>query len=222
MPGTITPPESTRGQLGQGIYSLAELRSYLAFAGVEKDGDRVLDWLGMLNDVAHQPRQPDYSFADLVSLFVVRMLLGKGVKPRRILEAETYLRTRRQTDRPFVCDDLSTDGRFVYFDSLEGPVDSANRGGGQQASLVVIAPYLKRVKYHEGAAVQWSPMDHVVLNPAIQFGEPVIDGTRVLTVAVADAAAGAGVEQAAKWLAVSASAARAAVSFERRLAALRN
>jgi hypothetical protein len=222
MPDTLTPPESTRGQLGQGIYSLAELRSYLAFDGKAEDGGHALDWLSMLNDVAHRPRQPDYSFADLVSLFVVRTLLGKGVKPRHIREAETYLRAHRQTDRPFVCDDLLTDGQFVFFPSVDGQIESANRGGGQQAGLVIIAPYLKRVKYHEGAAVQWSPMDHVVLSPEIQFGEPVIDGTRVLTAALADAATEAGVKQAAKWLAVSVDGARAAVTFERRLAALRN
>jgi uncharacterized protein (DUF433 family) len=222
MPDTLTPPESSRGRIGQGIYSLAELRSYLAFDGKQRDGEHALDWLAVLNDVGHRPRQPDYSFADLVSLFVVRTLLHRGVKPRRIREAEAYLRTRRQTDRPFVCDDLSTDGQFVFFDSVEGQIESANRGGGQQAGLVIIAPYLHRVQYRNGAAVQWSPVDHVVLNPEVQFGEPVIDGTRVLTSAIADTAGEAGVEQAAKWLAVSIDAAQAAVAFERRLAALRN
>jgi uncharacterized protein (DUF433 family) len=222
MPDTLTPPESSRGLIGQGIYSLAELRSYLAFDGKRRDGERVLDWLGVLNGTAHRPRRPDYSFADLVSLFVVRTLLEKGVSPRRIREAEAYLRIRRETDRPFVFDDISTDGQSVFFDSVEGQIESANRGGGQQAGLVIIAPYLHRVHYRNGAAVQWSPADHVVLNPEVQFGEPVIDGTRVLTSAIADTAGEAGVEKAAKWLAVSVDAAKAAVAFERRLAALRN
>jgi uncharacterized protein (DUF433 family) len=223
---TDTLTSHPRGQLGQGIYSLADLRGYLGYFGQASDAEHALDWLAMLNPVAHVPRQPDYSFSDLVSLFVVRELLRLGVKPRKIREAEKHMRTVRIVDRPFVFADVATDGRDVFFDNGEpGQIESANRGGGQQASHHVMAPYLRSVRYSDevdGVATAWSPTDHVVLNPQIQFGEPVVDGTRVQTAALAEIVASAGLAQASEWLGVPLASARAAVSFERRLAALRN
>lgn len=217
-------PESTRGQIGQGIYSLAELRLYLAYYGEPADGDLALYWLGtVLNPVAHRARHPDYSFSDLVSLFVVRELVRLGVPARRIRQAEEYMRGRFGIDRPFVNEEVATDGAEVFVRSDEPEqVESANRGGGQQAHREVIGPYLHRVHYSDGTAASWSPADHVSLNPQVQFGEPVVDETRVPTSAVADLAGSIGITDAADCLGVPVEAAESAVRFERRLAALGN
>jgi uncharacterized protein (DUF433 family) len=223
-----TNTESTRGQIGQGIYSLADLRLYVAYFGEPSDGPHALRWLtDALNPAGHRARQPDYSFTDLVSLFVVRELIRFGVKVSAIREAEASMRLTRGVDRPLACEDIATDGREVFFATEPNQVESANRTSrrqraGQQASAIAIAPYLHRVRYHEGAAAMWSPVDGIVLNPLVQFGEPVIDGTRVLTSAVADLARAEGVDVAANWLDVDRDAANTAVRFERQLAALRN
>ncbi|MFA9271261.1 MAG: hypothetical protein ACEQSX_10970 [Baekduiaceae bacterium] len=131
------------------------------------------------------------------------------------------------SERHTTREDIATDGIEVFFSTEPDQVESANRTSrrqrtGQQASAIAIAPYLHRVRYHDGAAATWSPADRVVLNPLVQFGEPVIDGTRVLTAAVADLASAEGLDRAADWLAVDRAAAEAAVRFERQLAALRN
>src|SRR5947209_5483262 len=101
QPMTSTPlPESTRNDLNHGIYSLAELRGFLAFSGQRRDGAMALPWLTrVLNPVDHQPRVADYSFSDLISLFVVRVLLEKGVRQKAIRDAEQYLREQWDTDR---------------------------------------------------------------------------------------------------------------------------
>lgn len=216
-----------RGGLGQGIYSLSELRLYLAFHGTPDDGDRALYWLqNALNPVDHRARQPDYSFSDLVSLLVVRELVDLGMEPHDIRDAERYLRKRFKTARPFVNQEIATDGKVVFIRSdVEDQVESANHGGGQQAHRKVVGPYLKRVRYvHTDAkdwtpAVAWSPSRGVVLNPAIQFGAPVIEGTRVPTSAVADIAGSAGVATASDRLGVRVEGAKAAVKFEQALAA---
>jgi hypothetical protein len=216
--------ESTRGQLGQGIYSLAELRLYLAYYGKPADGEYAMEWLGtVLNPVAHRLRQPDYSFSDLVSLFVVRELKVLGVKPGRIREAELYMRRRFGTDRPFVSEEVATDGKTVFVRSdVPEQVESANRGGGQQVDRKVIGPYLRRVNYSDGWASSWSPADHVVLDPQVQFGEPVVTGTRILTSLVAEIAPRQGIDHTSAQLGIPVSATRSAVDFERRLAALAN
>jgi uncharacterized protein (DUF433 family) len=86
----------------------------------------------------------------------------------------------------------------------------------------IIGPYLHRVRYAHGEAAAWSPVDHVVLDPRVQFGEPVVDGTRVLTAIVAEVAERSDVEAAAGRLDIPVAAARSAVQFERRLGALQN
>jgi uncharacterized protein (DUF433 family) len=216
--------ESTRGQIGQGIYSLAELRLYVAYYGKPGDGELALTWLTQaLNPVAHQPRLPDYSFADLISLFVVRELKKLGVKSWRIREAEAYMRTRFGTDRPFVSEEVVTDGTRVFIRSeIDEQIELANRGGGQQVSHEVMRPYLRNVMFSDGWATSWSPLEHVVLDPQVQFGEPVIAGTRIQTEVAAEVVERFGAEQAVGRLGITLPAARSALEFEHRLSALRN
>ena len=74
----------------------------------------------------------------------------------------------------------------------------------------------------EGSAASWSPLPHVELSPGVQFGEPVVAGTRLLTSTLAEAAERYAVEDTAARLGVKLTAARAAVEFERQLAAVRS
>src|SRR4051794_28546060 len=116
MARTLTSKtESTRGELGQGIYSLAELKQYVALDAGPDAGEQVLPWLmDILLPVAHRSRRPDYSFSDLISLFVVRELRRAGVQPRAIRDAEAHFRKLWHTDRPFARESIATDGVDVY------------------------------------------------------------------------------------------------------------
>lgn len=223
--------ESTRGEVGQGIYSLAELRTYVAYYADPSDAANVLQWLtGVLNPVGHRSRRPDYSFSDLISLFVVRELLRAGVRPATIRDAEAYMRRRFGVDRPFVSEEVATDGHRVFVRSDEpDQVEVAphevrpqpEHRGGQQVQRRVIGPYLHRVRYADGLATAWSPIDEVVLDPRVQFGEPVLEGTRILTSVAAELAEHSDAEATAVRLDVRPSAVRSALKFERRLARLR-
>lgn len=212
-------------ELGQGLFSLGDLRAYLAFSGQPKDRDRALRWLTqMLNPVQHQAKRPDYSFGDLISLFVVRELLKKGVRPRDIREAEDYLRKKWKKDRPFVSDEIKTDGRGVFVDDklvAGDQIESAERRG-QQVMREAVKERLVHVHYSEGVASSWEPAREILVDPAIQFGEPVIAGTRIPTEAVADMAAWASAPQIASEMGITPKQANAALSFERRLAAFHN
>jgi uncharacterized protein (DUF433 family) len=212
--------------LGQGLFSLADLRAYVAFGGKPGDGDRTLRWLtDVLNPVNHHSRRPDYSFGDLISLFVVRELLLKGVRPRDIREAEDYLRKKWKTDRPFVREDIKTDGCGVFVDDelvAGGQLESADKHG-QQVLREAVSERLTRVEYHDGMAALWAPVDDVVIDPRVQFGEPVIAGTRVPTESVAEMAQYASVDRIADEMGITPQQAETALAFEkRRLAALHN
>lgn len=230
MTTATNPSESTRGNIGQGLYSLAELRTYVALQADAEAAQHVPRWLSdVLLPVARTPREPDHSFSDLISLFVVRELRRHGVAPATIREAEGHLREVWGTDRPFVFDVIQTDGRDIFADGAQvtGQIEAASRSSfskkrGQQVMLAVVKDLLRDVRYVDGRAGQWAPVQCVVLNPAVQFGEPVIEGTRVTTAAVAELAELRGVDIAADRLRVSAAQAQAALAFERRLAAARN
>lgn len=217
-----------RGGLGQGLYSLSELRAYLTLEGERKDGERALYWLTeALNPVEHRAKQPDYSFSDLISLFVVRELRKRNVPSNEIAKAEQWGRERFGIDRPFVRYDVATDGTDVCFEidrdeKKPHSVESANRHG-QRVLAEPIRDKLQSVRYtegREGVAYEWVPMDGVVLDPTIQFGAPVIAGTRVLTDDAAAIADELGPEATAERLSVELSDIRAAISFQRRVAAL--
>lgn len=222
-------PESIRGNIGQGLYGLGELRLYIAFDGDRRDAERTLYWLTqVLNPVGHEPQHADYSFTDLVSLFVVRELRKKGVKRRRIREAESHFRKVLGVDRPFACEEITTDGFDVYgpggeaAPGMPSQLEAATRGG-QHVFREPIKDLLHTIRYSDGAAAAWAPMPGVVLNPEIQFGAPVVEGTRVHTDLAADVVRNLGMDEAhARWPHAEPAAIEQALEFERRLAALRN
>lgn len=221
---------SERGGIGQGLYSLADLRLYVALTSSAdkpaKDAKRVPYWLWeVLLPVRHRARRPDYSFGDLISLFVVRDLLAKGVPRRNIQTAEAYLRKKWNTDRPFTSGEIQTDGFAIYVDDnlIEGQIESADREG-QQAMRELVYERLTAVEYDDGTgrAAYWTPWQHVLVDPRVQFGEPVVVGSRIPTAAVADAAHYAAREEIGRQFNLTPTKVDSALSFERRLAALRN
>lgn len=218
--------ESTRGELGQGLYSLQELRTYVGYHGTRKDARRVPMWLTeVLNPVKHKSRQPDYSFSDLISLFVVLELRKRGVPANRIRDAEDHLRRKWSTDRPFVSEQIATDGRHVYsgeelVSEQPAQIESASLQG-QQTMLVPIRDELTTVRYVDGEAHLWQPSAYVVLDPDRQFGEPVIVGTRVPVATIAAASRNRPANEVAATYGIETTAARAAVQFQRELDAIR-
>jgi uncharacterized protein (DUF433 family) len=214
--------ESIRGEVGQGIYSLRELKRFVAYEGKPEDADSVLPWLTrVLLPVAHRTRTPDYSFHDLISLFVVRELRRAGVTPASIRDSEAHFRRLWNTDRPFARESITTDGRDVYPSRREitDQLEAGNRGG-QQVMFDAVKDLLKNVRYDEGWATAWAPAPSVLLDPRVQFGEPVVVGTRIPTRSIAGSVEAVGVAQTATMFALRQPAVRSAVRFEERLEAL--
>lgn len=213
----------TRRDIGQGVYGLRDLRAFVAFEGEPKEGELVPSWLASaLNPVPHDRWQPDYSFSDLVSLFVVRELRRKGHPLGDIRTAEAHFRAKWRTDRPFASDDIWSDGHVISDkeELVPGQIEAAQRPG-QQVMLEVVRDRLTNVRYHEGWAAYWIPMENVLVDPRVQFGEPVVSGTRVTTEVLADAVRHFGIDKASRRLDVGLSAAESALVFEDKLASVR-
>jgi uncharacterized protein (DUF433 family) len=231
--------ESTRGDLGAGVYGLAELRRLLAISDaggpkgdlVETSGARrpreprwgdAAYWLRTaLNPVAHSPWRADYSFTDLISLLVARELMRKGVALHTVRQAEAWMRADLGLDRPFIRDDIETDGAEVFYrkGKIAGQIEAASLGG-QQALLEPIKDSLTAVSYSKGRASTWTPAPGVVVNPRVQFGSPTVEGTGIPTEAVAGVANTLGVDEAAQRFELDPLLVGRAIKFEQRIASL--
>ena len=86
------------------------------------------------------------------------------------------------TNRPFAHESLATVGAG-FFTEVESGVGWENVGqGGQLAFQAVVVPLLEPIEFNdEGMAAIWRPRAEVWINPAVQAGEPCVDGSRVPT-----------------------------------------
>jgi hypothetical protein len=97
----------------------------------------------------------------------------------KIRQAEQHMRKTTGLERPFVHREVMTDGRDVWIVGDEQhQVEAASGPRGQQASRIAPAASLKSVQYTANVAATWIPAEHVLVSPHVQFGEPVVQGTR--------------------------------------------
>ena len=116
-----------------------------------------------------------------------------------------------------------------FFAEVEPRVGWENVGqGGQLAFQVVVLPLLEPIEFNdEGMAAIWRPRSEVWINPAVQAGEPCVDGTRVPTGLIArllpadedEAPSDEDIAEVSGDYRITASQVRAAFEFEFSLAA---
>ncbi|WP_422192029.1 DUF433 domain-containing protein [Aquabacterium sp.] len=167
-------------------------------------------------------------FKDLLELRTVARFVQCGVSLRVVREtidvARQYLGDYPLHARRFV-----TDGRKIFLEAVERAgeearmLDVRNR---QFAIESVIRPSLiEGIEYGADAqALRWYPEPKrklIVLDPALQFGEPIIAdaGVPTDTLAAAFKAEQGDAQRVARLYRVTPQAVRAAVAFEQKLAA---
>jgi uncharacterized protein (DUF433 family) len=127
-------------------------------------------------------------------------------------------------DRPFSTGKFKSFGRSILMEVapssrravLEDVVSS------QLGFKKVIAPFLRGVVFEKDRAVRWFPRPdkRVVVDPTQSFGQPVVTRGGVPTNVLAHSyKAERSMDRVARWYAVDIRSVRAAVEFERRLAA---
>ncbi len=167
-------------------------------------------------------------FHDLLEIRFVHAFRQHGVSLQAIRSASRQARELFDQQYPFTCKRFQTDGRDIFATVLDETGDEAllDLVKRQYAFKQVIKPSLyEGIDYTgEGAAQRWYPIKRskaVVLDPARNFGKPVLSSAGIDTAAIYHAyqAEGQDSKRVAMIFEISTAAVDAAVTFEHRIAA---
>jgi uncharacterized protein (DUF433 family)/DNA-binding transcriptional MerR regulator len=156
------------------------------------------------------------SFHDLVSLELVRRFRGTGVSLQRVRKLESELKRRYpKIVRPMAYDVFYTDGSAIWHQF--NPDDDAvveeivGRRARHYAWTPAIRTFAEEIRYEPEEvplteetrmprmAAAWNLSQWVEINPAIQFGTPIVRGTRIpISAIIADLGVGSP-EDVAEW-----------------------
>lgn len=167
------------------------------------------------------------SFLDLVEILFVKAFLEHGVSMRTIRMAAVEGGKIFKVKHPFCLKRFETDGRDIFASVAKNSGDEAivNLVSPQTVFPKVIRPLFKQIEYDVASdmAAVWWPRGRdfpVVLDPARAFGTPIVAKRGVPThVLAGPVEAGDSPELVAKWFEVPVGDVKAAIEFERALAA---
>jgi len=167
-------------------------------------------------------------FHDLLEIRFVHAFRQHGISLQAIRSASRQAREIFDQQYPFTCKRFQTDGRSIFATVLdetgdESLLDLIKR---QWAFKQVIKPSLyEGIDYTgEGAAQRWYPLKRskaIVLDPARNFGKPILSAAGIDTSAVYQTyqAEGQDIKRVATIFEIPPAAVDAAVAFEHRIAA---
>jgi uncharacterized protein (DUF433 family) len=205
-------------RLGEGIYTFAEAARIIRNAVDPISSDTLRRWVktDLVPADRHDPISGDdaLTFDDLVSLEVVRRLRHQDVhvghrRKRTSLQCirrvEATLREEHGIHRPFARKLFYTDGASVWAEVV-GPDGSKHMVEleGKRPNHVVwrqaIATFAEQIEWgDEGRALAWRPTPWVEINPDVQYGAPVVAGTRVPVATIEAQLKGGTPSQVADW-----------------------
>jgi uncharacterized protein (DUF433 family) len=164
-------------------------------------------------------------FLDLQEVRFVDAFLKAGVTWRILRRAHEIAKQRYASQHPFCTRQFATDGsQIIEIARHGGRLEWEETAPGQIVFPAVVAPFLKQLEFtQDGELVRWWPLGdrrRIVLDPARQFGQPIVSEagvrTEVLFLAVK---AGTQEREVAQWFDVEVEDVRDAVEFEQNLAA---
>jgi DNA-binding transcriptional MerR regulator/uncharacterized protein (DUF433 family) len=167
-------------------------------------------------------------FHDLLEIRFVHAFRQHGVSLQAIRSASRQARDLFDQQYPFTCKRFQTDGRDIFATVLDETGDEAllDLVKRQYAFKQVIKPSLyEGIDYTgEGSAQRWYPLKRskaVVLDPARNFGKPVLSSTGIDTAAIYHAyqAEGQDTKRVAMIFEIPTAAVDAAVTYEHGIAA---
>jgi DNA-binding transcriptional MerR regulator/uncharacterized protein (DUF433 family) len=167
------------------------------------------------------------SFHDLLEIRFVHAFRELGVSWKVIRMAAEKARDLLETDHPFTTDAFFSDGRRIFADLQKQGIREkrlVDLVSDQYCFRNVMLPgFRAQLDLSDRGAQRWWPLGRkkkIVLDPARQFGQPIVSDQSVPTVTLAKAAAAMGSERlVAQWYDVPRSSVHQAVAFERQLAA---
>lgn len=176
-------------QIGQGIYTAADASrilkipypkanywfKYYAKNRLSKSVDYVYHFQ-VKNVIA-------VNFLTLIEMYVFYTLKEKGVKTKRIVEAHSVMSQFLETAYPFAKQDIYVESHSLLFGSDDNLITADKHL--QVVIVRVLKEFTSKVQFNnDRIAKKYYPLGKnkcVVVNPENQFGQPIIDGTNILT-----------------------------------------
>jgi uncharacterized protein (DUF433 family) len=135
-------------------------------------------------------KQHVLSYTNVVEAFVLGAIRRRNVKLQNVRKAIDYLEKQLEVPHPLAREPFQTDGVDLFVERFGELINASSHG--QIAMREVLAIYLERIEYDkEGLPAilypfpfKREPKDQprvIAVNPFIQFGRPVIAGTRIPT-----------------------------------------
>jgi uncharacterized protein (DUF433 family) len=230
--------ETNRPLIGVGLYSVPEaqmltrvpassIRRWL-FGYHYRTGDNIHEvtpvWRGQIDPVDDVF---GLGFLDLIEVRFVHAFREHGVSWMTIREAAKRAKELFASDHPFATRRFKTDGKRIFAELGEATGDQKliDLTRSQYAFHSVVAPSLYEGLEFAGdhEVVRWYPMwprRQVVIDPQRAFGRPIVTEQCIPTDVLAKAVEAEGsIERVAKWYGTSRREIRAAIEFQRQLAA---
>lgn len=181
-------------ELGKGIYTISDLAFVLRMKN-----SKVRYWVNsylrekLPEITSHRYNMnPDQgifvNFSSLLELYIFEQLELKGHSRKKILECYKAISDNYNTKYPFTKRKIVSAGGSILFEH-KGKLINADRTLQINMSEV-LAQYLEKIEFDmKGNAIKFFPQgkqSSVVLDPEIQFGTPIISGTRINVNTVVD------------------------------------
>jgi uncharacterized protein (DUF433 family) len=174
----------------QPLYSSTEIGRYARVqSAMVRSWTKARDRTAVVLPAARNIATP-LSFINIVEFHVLVALRRTHRLPmQKIRTALEWAKKAYATEHPLAELDLETDGSELFIRELGLSVNASRKG--QIALPEVLSEYLHRIERDpENVPIKFYPLTHesspkvIVVNPAIAYGRPVIEGTRVTTVTV--------------------------------------
>lgn len=191
-------PSSPKPRLGEGVYTLPDAALILRLPL-----SRLRAWVGGYLDVVGSTppgmlatwgrgRQRAFNFHVLIEAYTVYTLRQLGVTMARVRTAREILAARLQASYPFASRGILAQGGKVLFDpGVDAPGGIIHLASGQQAEFRdIIFPFCNELDFtrETGLAERFWPLgrdSHIVIDPRVSFGRPVIVRTGITVESIA-------------------------------------
>jgi uncharacterized protein (DUF433 family)/DNA-binding transcriptional MerR regulator len=200
--------------LGQGVYTFGEAKTILRGISTPVSVRQIRYWMNSgLTPASHSVADevPILSFDDLISLEIIRRFRDHNVTLQSVRKMEQLLRHRYpERTRPFAYKVFFTDGASVWMQdggSGSSPLieELIGKHHGHFVWRDAIRTFAKDIHFtgHDQHAASWALTPWVEIDPAVQFGSPVVRGTRIPVTTIAENLTAGSVKEVADWYGLS-------------------
>jgi uncharacterized protein (DUF433 family) len=138
---------------------------------------------------------PLLSFLNLCEIHVLDAIRREHeISLQKVRAALEYVKKEFSVERPLIEEIFETDGIDLFVSKYSGLINVT--AGGQMAMKECLKAYLKRVEYDEHGIISkmypftrkrdFNEPKDIVIDPHLSFGRPVVRGTGIATLAIAE------------------------------------